>query len=118
MATRAVRLQRTYEVLQLSDEVQEYLRQERVTNVARLASIEPTLLEEWAQGTTPLTESDASEITKFRTWYHEWTRPGGGNLADFMTDFTEDMWDTYFPEDEASVHEEEGLQHGRSEEVE
>ena len=115
MTTRAVRLQRTFEVLELSNEAQDYLRDVcNVSNVGRLASIQDDVLDAWAQGTAPLTESDAVEITKFKSWYHTWTKDSEANLADFMADFTEEMWDVYYPTTAVDVHEAEGL-HERSE---
>ena len=84
----------------------------------KLASIRETLLDEWVEGATPLMESDAVEIIKFQAWYRAWTKSSDTNLADFMTDFTEGMWDVYYPIDEVTVQEDEGLMHGGSEEVE
>jgi len=116
MTTRAVRLQRTFEVLGLSNEAQDYLRDVgNVSNVGRVASVQDDVLDAWAQGTAPFTESDAVEITKFKSWYHKWTKDSEANLADFMADYTKEMWDVYFPTTAVDVHNEEGLHGGRSE---
>jgi hypothetical protein len=117
MATRAVHLQRTFDVLQLSDEAQDFLRDKKITNIGRLAMLQDVQVEGWASSTTPLTESDANEIIKFKAWYLAWTKNRESDLTNFMGVFTEEMWDTYFPTGDDAVQDDQGL-HGRSEEVE
>ena len=118
MATRAVHLQRTFDVLQFSDEVQEFLRDDKkITNIGKLAMLQDSLVEGWASGTTPLMESDVNEISKFKAWYLAWTKNRDNDLSNFLGIFTEDMWDTYFPSGDDAVQDDLGL-HGRSEEVE
>ena len=63
-------------------------------------------------------ESDAVEIARFRLWYRAWVMSDDLNVANYMTDFNEDMCDTYYPDDEEEVmvaQEDEGLLDGRSE---
>jgi hypothetical protein len=79
--------------------------------------LQDSLVEGWASGTTPLTESDVNEISKFKAWYLAWTKNRDNNLSNFLGIFTEDMWDTYFPSGDDAVQDDLGL-HGRSEEVE
>ena len=118
MTTRAVHLQRTFDVLQLSDEAQVFLRDDKkVTNIGKLAMLQESQVEGWASSTTSLTESDVNEISKFKAWYLAWTKNRDNDLSNFMGVFTEDMWDTYFPPGEDVVQDDEGL-HGKSEGVE